>query len=127
MTDRTRGYALRLEVTAPVAQLWRGLIDPALLSEWYARDARIDARAGGRYRVNLHGDQEREAHIDVYLPPNRLRLIYMPARIPIPPFLRICAVFSEYAGTLDARPRTSQDRHRETGDCHAQLTHTQST
>lgn len=78
MADRTRGYALRFDVNAAPAELWRGLIDPALIAEWYAPTARISPKEGGSYKVKLHNGTEREAHIDVFQPPRRLRLIYMP-------------------------------------------------
>jgi uncharacterized protein YndB with AHSA1/START domain len=85
MSDRSRGYALRLEVAAPPEKLWRALLDPALLTEWYAREARVDARAGGSYKVRLVPEREREARIDIFQPPSRLRLIYMPsAEMPSP-------------------------------------------
>jgi uncharacterized protein YndB with AHSA1/START domain len=85
MSDRSRGYALRLEVAAPPERIWRALVDPKLLTEWYAREARVDARAGGSYKVRLLPDREREARIDVFQPPSRLRLIYMPsAEMPSP-------------------------------------------
>jgi uncharacterized protein YndB with AHSA1/START domain len=79
MSDRSRGYALRIEVAAPPERLWPALTDATLLTEWYAREARIDARAGGSYRVRLLPDREREARIDLFQPPHRLRLIYMPS------------------------------------------------
>lgn len=85
MSDRSRGYALRIEVAAPAQRLWRALTEPALLAQWYAVDARIDARLGGSWRVRLLGDQEREARIDLFQPPQRLRLIYLPsAEMPAP-------------------------------------------
>jgi uncharacterized protein YndB with AHSA1/START domain len=85
MSDRSRGYALRIEVAAPPARLWQALTDPALLTEWYAREARVDARTGGSYRVRLVPNLEREARIDLFQPPNRLRLIYLPsAQMPAP-------------------------------------------
>ena len=80
MAERTRGYAHRIDVRAPVDLLWRGLIEPALLAKWYGPGARIAARAGGRYLVCADRDLEREAHIDVFEPARRLRLIYMPPR-----------------------------------------------
>ena len=80
MADRTRGYALRLDVAAPAEEVWRGLIEPPLIAEWYAPTARISAREGGSYNVKLHNGGEREAHIDLFQPPRRLRLIYMPPR-----------------------------------------------
>ena len=80
MAERARGYAHRIDVRAPVDLLWRGLIEPPLLAKWYGPGARIAARAGGRYLVCADRDLEREAHIDVFEPARRLRLIYMPPR-----------------------------------------------
>lgn len=77
MADGTRGYAHRIDICADVAQVWRALTEPALLAEWYAPEARVDAREGGVWRAR-HGDMEREAHIDVFLPPRRLRMVFMP-------------------------------------------------
>jgi uncharacterized protein YndB with AHSA1/START domain len=78
VVDRTRGYALRLEVAAPPEALWRGMVEPALIAEWDLAGVQISARAGGSFKMRLDKDLEREAHIDVFQPPNRLRLIYMP-------------------------------------------------
>jgi uncharacterized protein YndB with AHSA1/START domain len=79
MAARTRGYAHRLDVQAPRKIVWRSLIEPALLAQWYGPDARITPRAGGRYSIRADEDLVREAHIDVCDPGRRLRLIYMPA------------------------------------------------
>jgi uncharacterized protein YndB with AHSA1/START domain len=80
VADRTRGYAHRVDVEAPIELLWRGLVAPELLSLWYGPGARVDARSGGSYYVRADRDLEREAHIDVFEPGRRLRLIYMPPR-----------------------------------------------
>ena len=80
VAERTRGYAHRIDVRAPVELLWRGMIEPALLAKWYGPGARIAPRAGGRYLVKADRDLEREGHIDVFEPTRRLRLIYMPPR-----------------------------------------------
>jgi uncharacterized protein YndB with AHSA1/START domain len=77
MSEGTRGYAHRVDISADVAAVWRALTEPATLAQWYSPDARIDAREGGVYNAR-HGELAREAHIDVFLPPRRLRLIYMP-------------------------------------------------
>ncbi|MGA8706654.1 MAG: SRPBCC domain-containing protein [Steroidobacteraceae bacterium] len=77
MADGTRGYAHRVDIVADIEQVWRALTEPTMLAQWYAPDARVDAREGGVYNAK-HGELEREAHIDVFLPPRRLRLIYMP-------------------------------------------------
>ena len=80
MAERTRGYAHRIDVNAPIDMVWRGLIDPQMLSLWYGPGARVSAKAGGSYYVRADRDLEREAHIDVFDPGRRLRLIYMTPR-----------------------------------------------
>jgi uncharacterized protein YndB with AHSA1/START domain len=78
MAARTLGYAHRIDVRAPRELVWRGLTEPALLALWYGPDARVAPRAGGRYWIRADADLVREAHIDVFEPGRRLRLIYMP-------------------------------------------------
>jgi uncharacterized protein YndB with AHSA1/START domain len=78
MADRTRGYAHRIDISAPPALVWRALLEPALLAEWYAPGARVSARAGGSFEIRLDQDLVRAAHIDVFEPGRRLRLIYLP-------------------------------------------------
>ncbi len=74
----TRGYAHRVDIRAGIDEVWQSLIDPARLARWCTPQARVDAREGGSFWLPLDGDLAREAHIDIYLPPRRLRLIYMP-------------------------------------------------
>jgi uncharacterized protein YndB with AHSA1/START domain len=78
MAHQTRGYAHRVDLRADIADVWRSLIEPARLARWYALQARVDAREGGSFWMRIDADLTREAHIDVYQPPRRLRLIYMP-------------------------------------------------
>jgi len=80
VAERTRGYAHRVDVKAPMELLWQGLVAPELLALWFGPGARVDARRGGQYFVRADRDLEREAHIDVFEPGRRLRLIYMPPR-----------------------------------------------
>jgi hypothetical protein len=78
MALQTRGYAHRVDIRASIDEVWRSLTDPARLARWLASQARVDAREGGSYWLRVDANLMREAHIDVYLPPKRLRLIYMP-------------------------------------------------
>jgi uncharacterized protein YndB with AHSA1/START domain len=78
MAERTRGYAHRIDVEAPVELVWRGLVDPELLAFWCGPGARVSAREGGSYVIAINGEIEREAHIDVFDPGRRLRLVYLP-------------------------------------------------
>jgi uncharacterized protein YndB with AHSA1/START domain len=78
MVDTTRGYAQRVDIGVDIELVWRALLEPESLAHWYAPDARVDAREGGIYSARHGPDLLREARIDVFLPPRRLRLIYMP-------------------------------------------------
>jgi uncharacterized protein YndB with AHSA1/START domain len=78
VADRSRGYAVRLEIAAPPTRIWTALTTNKLLSEWFAPSAEIDARTGGSFKLTLDSGAERHAHIDVFTPPSRLRLIYLP-------------------------------------------------
>jgi len=78
MAGGTRGYAQRVDIRADIEVVWRALLEPSTLALWYAPGARLEAREGGIYCVRHNAEMEREAHIDVFLPPRRLRLIYMP-------------------------------------------------
>jgi uncharacterized protein YndB with AHSA1/START domain len=78
MPDRTRGYAHRVDVRADIYEVWQSLIDPAQLVRWCSPQVRIDPREGGIYWFRPDPELTREAHIDVFLAPRRLRLIYMP-------------------------------------------------
>jgi uncharacterized protein YndB with AHSA1/START domain len=63
-----------------VARVWRALTDPALIRIWSGMEAEVDARAGGVYRMGKRVTGAREAHIDIFEPNRRLRLIYLNSR-----------------------------------------------
>jgi uncharacterized protein YndB with AHSA1/START domain len=83
MAEKTRGYAHRIDILAPAASVWVALLDPALIARWMGPGARIKAKLNGSYVVVPEPGFEREAHIDVFDPARRLRLIYQhPAGLP---------------------------------------------
>ena len=79
MVDRTRGYAHRIDILAEPQRVWQALTDSAALVRWCAPNAEIRARPGGLFRVSIDRAIELEAHIDVFDPCRRLRLIYLPS------------------------------------------------
>jgi uncharacterized protein YndB with AHSA1/START domain len=79
MSDRERGYAHRVDVLADPDVVWRALTDSAQLSRWCSPGAQIRPRLGGLFRASVDRLTELEAHIDVFDPPRRLRLFYLPA------------------------------------------------
>lgn len=78
MVERARGYASRVDVQAPRSRVWQALIDPQVMTQWYAQQARVSPRVHGGHWVKLGPKFEREAHIDIFDAERRLRLIYMP-------------------------------------------------
>ena len=83
MTERTRGYALRVDVVSDGARVWHALTDSACLARWCAPDARIRACAGGSFRASVDRVTELEAHIDVFEFGRRMRLVFLPsAKLP---------------------------------------------
>jgi uncharacterized protein YndB with AHSA1/START domain len=78
MSDKVRGYAHRVDIVADVEKVWRALTLPENLLRWCSPAADIRARAGGSFRATVDRVTELEAHIDVFEPGRRLRLIYLP-------------------------------------------------
>ena len=78
MKDRARGYAHRVDVAADPQDVWRAITEQAQLVQWCSPRARIQPRQGGLFRASVDRLTELEAHIDVFEPARRLRLIYLP-------------------------------------------------
>lgn len=79
MTGRTRGYAHRVDIAAAVPAVWNALTDSRSLALWCSANAEISARQGGSFRANVDRITETEAHIDIYEPQRRMRLIHLSA------------------------------------------------
>ena len=81
MSDRERGYAHRIDILADAPSVWRALTDARCLALWCSPGAEIRARQGGIFRASVDRVTEFEAHIDVFEPGRRLRLIYLPTPV----------------------------------------------
>jgi uncharacterized protein YndB with AHSA1/START domain len=79
MGERSRGYAHRVDIAGDVQSVWRAFTEPAHLAKWCAPGAQIRAKAGGLFRASVDRVTELDAHIDVFEPGRRLRLIYLPS------------------------------------------------
>ena len=79
MRDRARGYAHRVDIAAEPAEVWRALTESEHLARWCSPGAQIRAQQGGLFRASVDRVTEMEAHIDIFEPGRRLRLIYLPA------------------------------------------------
>jgi uncharacterized protein YndB with AHSA1/START domain len=78
MSDKVRGYAHRVDIVADVSVVWQALTDTAQLARWCSPGAEMRARPGGLFRASVDRVTEFEAHIDVWEPGRRLKLIYLP-------------------------------------------------
>ena len=78
MRRQTRGYMQAFETGASAAAIWRALTDPQALCTWYATEAAVDARAGGRHATVSRLFGRREAQIERFDPCARLKLLYDP-------------------------------------------------
>ena len=68
-----------MDVAAEADKVWLALTQPDHLRRWCSPAADIKAKPGGLFRASVDRVIELEAHIDVYDPGRRLRLIYLPS------------------------------------------------
>jgi len=73
-----RSFAHRVDIDAPVERVWRAFTDSRVLARWVAPDAAVTPREKGRMRVMFGTGMELDAHIDVLVTPQRMRLILLP-------------------------------------------------
>lgn len=78
MSGAYRSFAHRVDIDAPVERVWRAFTDSRVLSRWVAPEASIMPREKGRMRIVFSADVELDAHIDVLVTPQRIRLILLP-------------------------------------------------
>ena len=78
MSGAYRSFAYRVDIDAPVERAWRAFTDSRVLARWAAPGASVTAREKGRMHVVFAADIELDAHIDVLVTPQRMRLILLP-------------------------------------------------
>jgi uncharacterized protein YndB with AHSA1/START domain len=69
-----------VDIAAQPAEVWRALTESEHLARWCSPGAQIRAQKGGLFRASVDRVTEMEAHIDIFEPSRRLRLIYLPAQ-----------------------------------------------
>ena len=78
MTSAYRSFAHRVEVGAPVERVWRAFTDSRVLERWTTAGATVTPREKGRMHVVFGEGVELDAHIDVLVTSQRMRLILLP-------------------------------------------------
>lgn len=79
MRRQARGYMQGFETTASATALWAALTDPVSLRAWYATEAVVEPRVGGRYAVTSRLLGRRLATIEQFEPGMRLQLLFDPS------------------------------------------------
>lgn len=77
MASAVRSYAFRIDIEMPVERVWRAWVTPASLARWCAPSAVIRPQPDGSFRVRFDSAVEMDAHIDVFEPGQRLRLLLL--------------------------------------------------
>jgi uncharacterized protein YndB with AHSA1/START domain len=73
-----RSFAHRVDIDVPVERVWRAFTDTPVLQRWTGTRATITPREKGRMHVMFGPGMELDAHIDVLITPQRMRLILLP-------------------------------------------------
>jgi uncharacterized protein YndB with AHSA1/START domain len=75
-----RSFAHRVDIGVTVERAWRAFTDSRVLERWTAAGATVTPREKGRMHVLFGDGVELDAHIDVLVTPQRIRLILLPTR-----------------------------------------------
>jgi len=78
VSGQYRSFAHRVDIDVAVERVWRAFTDSRLLVRWAAPDATVTPREKGRMHLKFGTGAELDAHIDVLLTPQRMRLILLP-------------------------------------------------
>jgi uncharacterized protein YndB with AHSA1/START domain len=75
---RTRTREHRIEVRAPIEQVWKAIVDAEEITRWYAPEARVEPGEGGTYWVSWGEGMAGASRIDAWEPQRHLRLVHLP-------------------------------------------------
>jgi uncharacterized protein YndB with AHSA1/START domain len=77
MPEKTRAYAARVDIEAPLERVWAALTTTAALERWMAPGSRINAQVGGAISGSLDRKRPFSAHVDVFDVQRRLRIVHL--------------------------------------------------
>jgi uncharacterized protein YndB with AHSA1/START domain len=76
--SRYRSFAYRTDIGVPVERAWRAFTDSRILERWTVAGASVTPREKGRMHIEFGSGVELDAHIDVLVTSQRMRLILLP-------------------------------------------------
>lgn len=77
MSEKTRAYAARVDIAAPLERVWAALTTTAAMERWMAAGAKINCQVGGLVAGSLDRKRTFSAHIDVVMEPRRIRMVHL--------------------------------------------------
>lgn len=75
----TRQHTEETLIPAGIKDVWQALTDTEALVKWLGDDIELAPYIGGAYRFTLPDGVEVHGRIDMFIPPQRMRLMQMPA------------------------------------------------
>jgi uncharacterized protein YndB with AHSA1/START domain len=77
MAEKTRAYAARVDIDAPLDRVWAALCSTAALERWMSPGTRMAAQVGGLFSGSFDRAKTFVARIDIFDPPRRMRLVHL--------------------------------------------------
>ena len=74
----TRQFRLDAEIDADIADVWHAITDAETMTKWLNAEVEFAPYIGGAYEMTLQGDRHMQGRIDVFIPPQRMRLVEGP-------------------------------------------------
>ena len=74
----TRQFRLDAEIDADIGDVWRAITDAETMAKWLNAEVEFAPYIGGAYEMTLQGDRHMRGRIDVFIPPQRMRLVEGP-------------------------------------------------
>ena len=76
MMSDTRRREHHIEIRTPIEAVWKALVDADEIVRWYAPEAEVEPREGGRYWVSWGEEMAGASRIDVFETERRLVLVH---------------------------------------------------
>ena len=74
----TRRHRQEVEIAAEIADVWHALTDAETMCKWAGGDVQFSPYIGGAYEISFPDDERRQGRIDVFIPPQRMRIVEAP-------------------------------------------------
>ena len=85
MAEKTRAYAARVDIEAPLERVWAALTTSAAMERWMGAVSKINFQVGGLISGSLDRKRLFSAHIDILIVPRRIRMVHLHPE-DVPPF-----------------------------------------